>query len=651
MKWTKLAGAFVASLSLVFAATATGGESLSQQCWNFEKAQDYPRAVKAGRDAIKKNASDANALMCLGRAHKSMGDLDTALKYFLQAERLLSAKNDLSIVYSSLGAIYEDKGDLQQALNYYSRGLALARDVANKAMESAHLSNVAGIFRSRGENDKALDYYDQALSMKGVDDNKSTVFNNIAVLYDDLEQFDKALEYIDKAIAESRRFGDYHSASLSLLNKGALLTRINRFEDAAIALDEGIKGVRKVGDKNWESIGLGYLADLARAQDDVDKAKLLYRDALKLAQVAGNTDNVERYTRRLAALQREASTVDYGVLEIGSKGVKAAVVSSYIDGSGRLIYQTAFKKSLNTDVIKGVAETGEFTPEAMESTANAAVDLLALIRESAPKLGDNIVIAGSSALSGALNREDLGSLIQEKTGIKPIFINSAQELVFAMIGSLPEDYLYKSALLDIGSGNARIGYLVSPRGTRKRGQVAINIRAGSVSLADLANKSRATDENYLSALERVVKSEVAPRFAADIKQYPVLAKHKHLVVVGGAAWAMASLLYPEQQGSYVRLNFEDFNSYYERLVSKPNDLLNPDLSHIADAKVRDLASKQIESVKKTFTLENLQAGARLLKMVADQAPLAHANIFFARDGNWAYGMATGIMASERMSKD
>jgi len=301
-------------------------------------------------------------------------------------------------------------------------------------------------------------------------------------------------------------------------------------------------------------------------------------------------------------------------------------------------------------VIQGVVDQGEFAPEAMEATAKAVKELLAGMKEASPNLGNKITIAGSSAMAGALNRSDLAARIEAETGIAPIFINSAQEMAYALRGSVAEKVANKTALLDIGSGNGRIGYLISARGDRPEGQAVIDLRAGSVTLTDMANKVRAPGEDYLSALNRVVSSDLQPKLASELKQYPVLRRHQYFIVVGGAAWAMSTLLHPENQEAYVPLSRQDFSEYFARLSANTEAALNPKLDGITDAKVKEKAAKQIASVKGVFTPENLLAGARLLRMMGELDPFGQADIYFARDGNWAYGLAEAQALSKASIK-
>lgn len=645
-----IAAKIVAFTCAFFIAISASAATPTESCFNYKQAQDYSRAVLAGREAVRLTPKSGDAYLCLGRAYYELGDFDLALKNLQQAEHWYSEKRDLSIVYTILGHIASQKGDLQQSLNYYSRSLGLYRELGDKSGEATGLANVASIFSDRGDLDKSLEYYRQSLNIEPVESKKATTYNNIALLYSSREDYVSAIQYLDKAISLDRRFGNYHGAAKKLLNKGSIQTSQRKFDDAETTLNEGLAAIRQVGDQYWEGVALRYLGELAEARGAIDVAKADYQKALTLARTTGATLDAESMARKIAVLQKDSTTISYGVVEIGSKGVKAAVVTSYMDEQGRLRYQTGFKKSINTDVLQGVVDTGEFSPEAIENTAKAVGVLIAEIRTNAKNIGDNIYIVGSSALSLAMNRDRLAARVEELAGGQPFFVNSSQELLFGMVGSIPEKLLYKTALLDIGSGNGRIGFLISETGERKSGQAVIDLHAGSTSLTDLANQSKTPAESYISALNRVVEQEIAPRFSADIKQYPVLSRHQNLMIVGGAAWSMATLMHPENQGTYVQLSLDDLGRYYERITQNPGALLNPDLSSITDVKVREAAGKQVDAVKKTFTIENLQAGARILKLVADTVPLDKADIYFNRDGNWAYGFAASVMTAKRLTK-
>ena len=640
-----LAGVSMALISLVAqAATKT------EDCFNLLKAQDYVRAVQVARQALRAQGTNGETYYCMGAGQRNQGELDNALKSFQQAESHFTSKGDLWAAYNQLGLVSYQKGDLQQALNYHSRELGLARELGQKSAEATALNNIATVFDARGDQDKALDYLQQAARLEPDEARRGTVYANIALNYSARENNAKAIEYLDMAIGIARRSGNAHDAGMHQLNKGWVLINKGDLDAAEVSLQDGLTAVRKLKDQYWEAIGMRYLGNLEAARQHTDQAMTNYRRGFGLAQAAGATSEAELVATLMARLQKSTTAASYGVIEIGSKGVKGAVVTSSRDLQGRARYETSFRKSINANVIQGVVDQGEFAPEAIDATAKAVKELLAGMKDESPNLGNKITIAGSSAMAAALNRGDLAARIEADTGITPIFINSAQEMAYALRGSVDDKVAHKSALLDIGSGNGRIGYLISARGERPEGQAVIDLRAGSVTLTEMANKARAPGEDYLTALNRVVGNDLQPKLANDLKQYPVLRRHQYFIVVGGAAWAMSTLMHPDNQDAYVPLSRQDFGDYFARLSANTDAALNPSLEGIADAKVKEKAAKQIASVKGVFTPENLLAGARILKMIGELDPFGQADVYFARDGNWAYGLAEAQALSKTVGK-
>jgi tetratricopeptide (TPR) repeat protein len=631
-----LLAAAAASMLLLSTAHAT---QKSDECYSFLKAGDYSRALQSGRQAVRETPQSLDANFCLGRAYKDVGDLDNAQRVLLQAERVATQKLDLAAIYSLLGIVVSNKGDLQQALNYHSRALAIAREFNNKSNEATSLNNIAVTFADMGDSDKAIDYLQLSIRAEPNEDKKASTYNNLGMRYADKGDIMKSLEFLEKAISIDRRSGKYHSAAMTMLNKGFVLTKAKSYDESARVLNEGLVAIRKVGDSYWEAVGMNYLGNLYRARNEDDKALQSYKAALKLAKASGATTFAEDLARKISEQQIVATAVSFGVIEIGSKGVKAAVVTTSRDQEGKTHFETGLRHSINTDVISGVVDTGEFSQEAIKNTVDTVKLLIKGIKLTTPNWNNTITIAGSSAMSSAMNRDELAERLQKETGITPFFINSSQELSYAIKSTNDQNKQYKTALLDIGSGNARVGYLISPKGGNPPSQAVIDINAGSVTLTELANKSKKPGEDFVSALNRVVEQDFQAKYFSSVKLYPVVKKHNYFMIVGGAAWSMSTLLHPGDQSNSVALTRNDFNDYYAKITQNPDQLLNPDLSSIADPKLRDKAAKEIEQVKKVFTLENLQAGARILKMIADADPFGNASIYFSRDGNWAYGLA------------
>jgi len=113
-------------------------------------------------------------------------------------------------------------------------------------------------------------------------------------------------------------------------------------------------------------------------------------------------------------------------------------------------------------------------------------------------------------------------------------------------------------------------------------------------------------------------------------------------MVGGAVWAMATILYPENQDTFMRIKTEDINRFYDMAVKKKNGIFNVDLSKIKNKEARANAEKQVNSVKKVFTADNIMAGATILKSISENLKLNGREIYFSRYGSWLFGYISTI---------
>ena len=108
-------------------------------------------------------------------------------------------------------------------------------------------------------------------------------------------------------------------------------------------------------------------------------------------------------------------------------------------------------------------------------------------------------------------------------------------------------------------------------------------------------------------------------------------------MVGGIVWAMSTILYPEREGSFVKLTMDDINRFYELVAKKKDAAFEENLTKIKNMDTRKKAEKQLQSVKDVFTVENLIAGAAILKAMGEELKLKGKDLYFSRNGSWLWG--------------
>jgi tetratricopeptide (TPR) repeat protein len=598
-------------------------------CYNFRKAGDYRRSIEAGKVAVQKYPNNIDAHYCLGISYRMVGEFKLALEHMKRAESLTSDKEDLMDIYNQVGIIYEKMGYLDDALLYYSRSLSLARDLGDKSMQASVLNNIAGIYDKKGELDKALGFYEESLRLQTDEKEKAATYNNIADIYDKKGDYQKAVEYFQKAIEIEEKYGDYHGASMIKVNLGNAYRKMKDYEKAEKYILEGLEGVKKVGDKYWEAVGYRNLGLLYRDKGDKKTAKDYLTRAYDMFKSIGAEGNAEEVLSDIQELEKQRVTV-YGGVEIGSKGVKAQAYRIGLKGDEFYDLQEVFRESINTTIIAGVKETGAFSKDGIEETAQAVKTLIEKLKEKGVP-GDNIFVVASSAISSVKNRDELAKRVEELTGYKLEFLTVKDEVLFGIAGAVPPKYFYNSVFVDVGSGNTKIGYLEKVGGS-------INVRSfeipyGTVSLTERASKGK----DFRTELVEVLSKEVEPVLKREAQKNPAYLNRQNVFLVGGIVWAITTLQKPGQvEEAYVKLSSLDIRNFTLAVRQNPDRVLNPDLSKLKP-ELRDKAKKQIEKVKDVFSVDNLYAGGMLLDSIGKGLNFERRNLIFPRYGNWLVG--------------
>jgi tetratricopeptide (TPR) repeat protein len=598
-------------------------------CFNFYDAGDYRRAIEAGRVAVQKYPNNLKAHYCLGISYSSVGEFKPALEHLKKAESLTSDKEVLMYIYNQIGFIYWRMGYLDDALLYYSRSLSLARDMGDKSMQATVLNNIANIYEKKDELDKALGYYEESLRLTTDEKEKAITYNNIAIIYVNKSEYQKAVEYFQKAIEISERYGAYHEASIIKLNLGDTYRKMKDYEKAEKYILEGLEGVKKVGDKYWEAVGYRFLGWLYIYKGDKKTAKDYLTRAYNLFKSIGAEGDAEKVLSDIRELEKQRVAV-YGGVEIGSKGVKAQAYRIGLKGDEFYDLQEVFRESINTTIIAGVKETGAFSKDGIEETAQAVKTLIEKLKEKGVP-GDNIFVVASSAISSVKNKDELAKRVEELTGYKLEFLTVKDEVLFGIAGAVPPKYFYNSIFVDVGSGNTKIGYLEKVGGS-------INVRSfeipyGTVSLTERASKGK----DFRRELVEVLSKEVEPVLKREAQKNPAYLNRQNVFLVGGIVWAITTLQKPGQvEEAYVKLSSSDIRNFTLTIPKNPDRVLNPDLSNIKP-ELRDKAKKQIEKVKDVFSVDNLYAGGMLLDSIGRTLNFEKRNLIFPRYGNWLVG--------------
>jgi tetratricopeptide (TPR) repeat protein len=210
---------------------------------NFDDAEKYLcRLLKQ----LPSNHKDIpKCYHALGKVSCEKGNYDLSLYYFSKAFEVIEKfkLNDYRIgyIYNGIGEVYQNKGDLKQAMESYQKALTIFKQTFTEADESIAwcYNNIGIIYQQEKDYSKALYYLEKSLTIKG---NKLPVehpclgntYNNLGNVYYYLEKYDEALEKYESSykIFQKSLKPRHPSIARALKNIGVAHEAKKEFKDA-----------------------------------------------------------------------------------------------------------------------------------------------------------------------------------------------------------------------------------------------------------------------------------------------------------------------------------------------------------------------------------------------------------------------------------
>jgi len=253
---------------------------------------------------------------------------DSALHLWLQAEKLstdllsevelsdqdiIGLKKHLNYAISSIGYIYDNKGNIDSALFYYEKDLSIAKELGDKRGIASTLNNIGIIYKNKGEIIKALEYYDQSLKMKEEAGDKQGVaisYNNIGYIYYNQNDIPKSLEYLSKGLELVIELRDTQMMANSYNNLGYIY---NEEEEISKALDYYLKALtlrESLQDKQGMANSYNNIGGIYEFKQEISKALSYYEKSLKIRQEIGDKQGIATSLINIANINLELEDIN-----------------------------------------------------------------------------------------------------------------------------------------------------------------------------------------------------------------------------------------------------------------------------------------------------------------------------------------------------
>ncbi|MEZ5428136.1 MAG: CHAT domain-containing tetratricopeptide repeat protein [Pyrinomonadaceae bacterium] len=235
-----------------------------------------------GLSKVKKDRVwEGVALVSKGLVYEQLGELQNALDVYLESLdiwREMGLREYEGSAVNNAGVVYSDLGEYEKSITYYQQAIKIQRELGNLNSVSIYLNNLGFTHMSLGNYKKAEDLFRQSLEIKRADEsprNQRSISHTLNNLGNALFFQGKAKEgiaYLEESLELRQKLEFRWGIANSLLNLGKLRWRNGDHEEALRNLSEANIRSGELGDRRMEAESFYLLAVAEKERGDQENA-------------------------------------------------------------------------------------------------------------------------------------------------------------------------------------------------------------------------------------------------------------------------------------------------------------------------------------------------------------------------------------------
>ncbi len=220
----------------------------------YSMKKDYGQALKyleeshAGFVALGNPEKIIGSMNNLGNLHSSLQLYEQALNYYTEAWKLSETTgHPLADPLINIGNVFFQQGNSQRAVEYYKRGMEVAKKQNNRLSEVSLLTNIGTVYLKSGQPKEAKLYLDQAMALAnelGASLDMPQILKSLAATYAQQGNMKDAYQtLLDYTEAQERIYGEESSRKIAQMDVAMELKEKEK-EIESLYMDGQVKSLK-----------------------------------------------------------------------------------------------------------------------------------------------------------------------------------------------------------------------------------------------------------------------------------------------------------------------------------------------------------------------------------------------------------------------
>jgi len=246
----------------------------------------YHLALSLNEKFLKDEALEYEACLYMGSSFYFSNVFDSSQIYFEQASTIALYNRNIQLpeqerLYNSLGSIYFESANYQQAKNYFDKALLISNQDPDHDIETlvGIKSNIANCLQRLNQFDSALDIYKSLRVYEIGKESDEIIRQNTAHAFFETRQYDSAL-----AIYKTLGLQNNLNKIKALNDIGRIYMNREQWQQAEIVFDSAIAVNKRISSfirNKEEALAYMYRGQLAEKQGLLDEGLSWYNEALQ----------------------------------------------------------------------------------------------------------------------------------------------------------------------------------------------------------------------------------------------------------------------------------------------------------------------------------------------------------------------------------